>query len=333
MRSSLASRTAALRAPLPDQATLIEALTSVLGSWGATRERVTIIEREPNCYTSSHPTEIVTCRLGDGRELRVLCKYDIAPSHPSYGHRADLAYEAAVYRHVLEPLELSAPRFYGSYQVGETGERWLILEYVDGGMRAGRGTSGCDELRLAAQWLGRFHAINAARVAHAPMSFLKVYDAEYYRQWARRTVLLAGELRHRFRWLAPLCERFARSIDLLLAPPPTAIHGEYTPKNTLIRGGAVYPVDWESAAVAAGEVDLASLTDAWPPEIARECELDYQRARWPAGPPLELEATLAMARLYWNFRWLGDRPQWTRGRSGEARFEGLRSIADRSGLL
>jgi hypothetical protein len=333
MRPSLISRTAALRALLPDQATLLEGLTSVLGGGGAARERVTIIEREPNCYASSHPSEIVTCRLGDGQELRALCKYEAAPSHPSYGHRANVAYEAAVYRHVLQPLKLSAPRSYGSYRVSETGDRWLILEYVDGGVRADRGASARDALRLAARWVGRFHALNAAHIARAPVSFLKVYDAAYYRQWAQRTLLLAGEPRRRYRWLAPLCERFVGSVDLLLAPPPTAIHGELTPKNTLIRGGAVYPVDWESAAVAAGEIDLAGLTDAWPPEIVRECELEYQRVRWPEGPPPEFAATLAIARLYWNFRWLGDRPQWTGDRKGEARFERLRSIAERSGLL
>jgi hypothetical protein len=58
---------------------------------------------------------------------------------------------------------------------------------------------------------------------------------------------------------------------------------------------AIYPVDWESAAVAAGEIDLAALTEGWPPGFVEQCELEYQRARWPEGPPTGFERRLAAA--------------------------------------
>ena len=67
-------------------------------------------------------------------------------------------------------------------------------------------------------------------------------------------------------------------------------------------------MDWESAAIGAGEIDLASLTDGWPTEIAESCEREYAAARWPQGPPPEFAERLALAKLYWGLRWLGNTP-------------------------
>jgi thiamine kinase-like enzyme len=101
----------------------------------------------------------------------------------------------------------------------------------------------------------------------------------------------------------------------------------------LVRGGQVYPVDWESAAIAAGEIDLASLTEKWPADIVRQLERDYQQARWPAGAPASFAQTLAAARLYLHLRWLGDRPSWTSGERESWRFDHLRSAGEQLGLI
>ena len=162
-------------------------------------------------------------------------------------------------------------------------------------------------MELAARWIGQFHAANERRLQHTPLPFLRCYDADYYRGWARRTALRAADQPHCPLWLPRLCQQFEALIALLLAAPPTIIHGEYYPKNILYREGTIYPVDWESAAVAAGEIDLASLTEGWPAEIARRCEREYQQARWPRGAPAAFARTLEAARLYWCFRWLSDR--------------------------
>ena len=117
----------------------------------------------------------------------------------------------------------------------------------------------------------------------------------------------------------------------LLAPPQTVIHGEYYPQNVLAQEGVIYPVDWESAAVAAGEIDLASLTEGWPAEFARRCEEEYALARWPEGAPPEFERTLAVARLYFPLRWLGHAGTLTPERS---RFlDRLRLAGERLGLI
>jgi aminoglycoside phosphotransferase (APT) family kinase protein len=167
------------------------------------------------------------------------------------------------------------------------------------------------------------------------MSFLKRYDAEYYLGWAHRTALLAGPLHARLPWLATLCQRFEILVPLLLAPPPTIIHGEYYGRNILVQDGIVYPVDWESAAIAAGEIDLASLTDQWPSSITEECELAYQHARWPQGTPIEFERRLAAARLYLHFRWLGELRDGNTAGSGrfERRFDEMRSLGEELHLI
>jgi len=159
-------------------------------------------------------------------------------------------------------------------------------------------------MTLAARWIGRFHNATEECLLGASMRSLTRYDAEYYLAWARRTSLLADHLRQRFPWLTTLCGRFEEVVALLLASPQSVIHGEYYPSNVLFRGGTVYPIDWESAAVAAGEIDLASLTENWGAEIERQCELEYQRVRWPKGSPADFERRLCSARLYLQFRWL-----------------------------
>jgi thiamine kinase-like enzyme len=119
-------------------------------------------------------------------------------------------------------------------------------------------------------------------------------------------------------------------INVLLAQPPTIIHGEYYPKNVLIRESTVYPVDWESTALAAGEIDLAALTDRWPPALVTEAEHAYAHARWPGGTPSGFSKALDAARLYVQLRWLGDpltrqKQRW--------RFQELRLVGRRLGLI
>jgi aminoglycoside phosphotransferase (APT) family kinase protein len=286
----------AYRSQLPDLPALTAGLRSVFGD--GTGGNLVVIERQPNDYASTFPSEVLTLGLADGRRLRLLCKYEAGRSHSAYGHRGGVVYEAAVYRHVLQPLPVSAPKFYGSHAA--EGGTWLLIEYVEDGIRASESSAPAAALRLAARWIGGFHAANEARLTIAETPFLNTYDGGYYLQWAHRTLQFAGHRRRRLPWLATLGERFADVVEALSTPPLTVIHGEYGPKNILVRGPAredVCPVDWESAAIAMGEIDLTSLIQNWPPEVARECECEYRRARWPAGPPADFERRLDLARL------------------------------------
>jgi aminoglycoside phosphotransferase (APT) family kinase protein len=273
----------------------------------------------------------VRCRLSDGRELHVVCKYGAGHSVNVYGHRGGVPYEVEVYRQVLQPLQAATPTFYGSYTDITTGKWLLVLDYVEQTISSRRPSPAAKPI-AAARWIGRFHAATETRLASIAAPLLNTYDAAYYRGWVRRTSKFAGHLHQRFPWLATLCARWEDFVIPLLEPPSTVIHGEYYRDNMLYCDGSVYPVDWESAAIAAGEIDLACLTDRRSSDIVQQCELEYQRARWPHGTPAAFEQRLTAARLYMHFRWLGDRPEWT-AHKRYWRFEPLRRAGEQLGLI
>jgi hypothetical protein len=301
-----------------------------LGGEGPAADPVTVLGRAPNSYASSYASEIVTCRRG-AQELRLYCKYSSGGhGHTGYGLWGGVGYEAEVYRQVLSPAGAGTPRFYGTHTDAATGETWLVLQYLDASEPIHR----CPELLpLAARWLGRFHTDQEKRLARSPMPCLRVYDAAFYTGWARRTALFARPLCDRFPWLERLCDSFEEVAAWLLASPLSVVHGEFYPGNILLHQGSVYPIDWESAAVAAAEIDLASLTERWPEPFVRRCVAEYRRTRWPGEAPADFGRKLAAARLYLAFRWLGERPDWTVDENDAWRFEQLRSAGEELGLL
>ena len=192
---------------------------------------VTILDRRFHIYTSSSPSEIVTCELEPGFTVRVLCKYGELPAGRD-GHRAGTAGEAVVYREVLESLAIVKPAFFGSY------------------------------------------------------------------------------------------------LDRSSGAPATVVHGEFYPKNILLVDGVVVPVDWESAMIGAGEIDLAALVDKWAPDVVEACKAAYATARWPFGAPVSFIPAFEAACLYWQLRWLGDRRERTLHECLEPRFDELRRLAN-----
>jgi aminoglycoside phosphotransferase (APT) family kinase protein len=290
-----------------------------------------VLDRRPNLQ-GSFPHEVVTCRLGDGSARQLFCKYGVGHTESGFGHRGGVPYEAEVYRRVLRPSGLSAPAFLGSCTNPATGEVWMVLEYLDGSLRVGKAPDPA-AMGLAARWAGQFHAAQETSLTRGDLAFLNRYDAGYYRGWAQRTARFAGPRHEQYPWLSALCGRFEQEAAALLAPTPTVIHGEYYPKNVLWHRGAIYPVDWESAAVASGLIDLASLTEKWPADVAQRCAAEYGQARWPGGTPADFERTLDAARVYLHLRWLGNRPDWTSDEGRTWRFEELHLLGERLGLV
>jgi hypothetical protein len=316
-----------LRQGLPSARTLEEGLRAVFAN-GSVGGRVVVMARSPNVYSSTAPSEIVRCRLGDGRDLKLLCKYSLGPGGNSFGHRGGGPYEAIVYRRVLQPLEASVPVLHGVHVDPATQSTWLVLDYVEG---FSRGMSR-DSMFLAAAWAAAFH--RAAEALRPIPVELSVYDRGYYHGWAARTEEFAATGRGRRPWLAGVCARFTELGPDLLGVRPTVIHGEYYPHNVLSRlHREIHPVDWESAALGAGEIDLASLTEGWPASYASRCEYLYERVRWPDGAPGDFRRALAAARVYLALRWLGESPSQTRSRLSTPYFEELHRQARELGWL
>ena len=96
-----------------------------------------MLDRRPNMFASTFPTEIVTCQLGEnGRRLRLFVKYGMKEFDGVYGHRGNVSYEAKVYREVLQPLRTSSPFFYGVHMEDTSNAPWLIVEYLARGSPA-----------------------------------------------------------------------------------------------------------------------------------------------------------------------------------------------------
>jgi len=279
----------------PDLAGLASAMAELLPG-------VAVISRRANLFSSSFLSELVTCRLDDGQELCLFCKYGTgAADGTGFGHRGGVAYEAMVYRQLLQPLGVRAAPFYGAHFDTNTRATWLVL-----GFQQGRRIN--KRLGLAAGWIGEFQRAASAQLGDSPPAWLKRYDTEYYAQWARRTLVLAVQLGLCIPWLQPVCLGFESLAQDLLAARPTAIHGEFYPHNVILYEDAAVPIDWESAAFGAGEIDLASLTEGWSSEDVDECVRAYAAARWPEGRPNDFETVFDAARLYLDFRWLGESP-------------------------
>lgn len=291
-----------LRSLLPDDDTLGLGLASVFGE-------LPRCERVAHIYASSFPAEIVRCTFADGHRSDVLCKYTAGKQYATGGHRGGVAYEAAVYASVLTPLGVSTPAFYGDYEDKNSGDHWLFVEFLGAAVRADEANDCSVALRAAARWAGGFqHRIDRdPSLASAPE--LTVYTPDYYRQWARRTSRFGDGWLADYPWLPTLCRRF-EELATDFAAPDSLIHGEFTPHNVLVDDAGVHPVDWESAARAVGEIDIASLVEGWPDDIVSACVSEYLSARWPTGAPEATHARLDFARVYWALRWLGHAPGW-----------------------
>jgi hypothetical protein len=209
---------------------------------------------------------------------------------------------------------MTTPRLFGTYH-GPNGRAWIVLEHLEGRVRATKMPGGPEQ---AAEWLGRFHARNEARIAEPAMRFLTTYTAAFYRGWANRTLQYARRFRSDCRPIEALCERFEQAMAVLLEPPLTIIHSEYYPANVLYLHDAVYPVDWESAAIAAGAIDLVQFTENGGAALIRRCQTAYARARWPArGPDAAFERRVAAARLFALLKWTGSPRSWKSRESRE----------------
>jgi aminoglycoside phosphotransferase (APT) family kinase protein len=237
-----------------------------------------------------------------------------------------VGYETAAYRHLLGSVRRFRPRFYGGYTDPETGQHWLFLEYLDGSLSIGK-LNDVAVMAKSARWIAKFQVASHRALTDKRLRFLKRYDENYYLGWVRRTFEFATTRQRRLAWFHRLRARVQEFLAPLLALRPTIIHGEYYQHNILFHRGQVCPIDWESAAVGEGLIDLVSLTEGWETKIVEACRKAYIRTRWPGGAPAEFERAFRAARLYLTFRWLGDDPEITRSPRAQGYWMQLRNLA------
>jgi hypothetical protein len=306
----------------------VDELAQIFTESGLDASGLRIVDRRTSDAGGTFPSEIVTCRLGDGSRLRLFCKRAAATVRDDHGHRGGVPYEADVYRTLLRPLDLPLPTFYGSNR-SDAGAL-LVLGFLEGSCRINKSREP-QAMTAAAAWIGRFAAATAAGVDRPDLTFLTRYDADFYRGWVERTAAFSAGVATGWAELAAM--RGDELAAILVSAPQTAVHGEYYPENVLVVDGEVHPVDWESAAVAPSEIDLAALTELWPARDVALCEAAYADARWGGVAPDGHADVLEAARLYLQFRWLGENPRWTRDPHAAWRFDVARTAAKRLGLI
>ncbi len=296
---------------LPKIDALKRGLASALQCEDVGGRSLTLLGREPTPYATTFPCEIVTCRIGREKPRRLFCKYTAGVDYIGHGHRGGVGHEIATYRHILAHANKFRPRFYGGYTDSETGQHWLFLEYLDGSLRVGK-LNDPVAMGKTARWIAQFHMSSQRLLSNERLRFLKRYDKEYYLGWISRTVDFASPNYRKSSWLRHLYARAEDFLSPLLHSVPVIIHGEYYQHNILFHHGRICPIDWESAAVGEGLIDLACLTDGWESKIADVCTATYVRTRWPKGSPAQFQRVFQAARLYMTARWLGDDPDVTR---------------------
>jgi hypothetical protein len=290
----------------PNLDALTRGLNVALGGGQFSGPELVVLGRERNLYRSTYPSEIITCCWSDGRTAKLMCKYGPAHTPNSFGHRGGISYETKIHSHILQFLKLPTACYRGSYLDNSTNMLWLFVDYLEGTVRIRETSEPCGMLREAAQWIGQFHLAAESRRA-ATDGWTIVYDFDYYDGWIARTLKFTEGSHSNFPWLLELCRQSQLCFKLFSDGPSSFIHGEYYPSNILAHGGRIVPVDWESAARAAGEIDLAMLTDGWPQSDVDGVVEAYRAARWPdLELPDDFGHRLRVAELYVQFRWLGD---------------------------
>lgn len=311
----------------PSVRALERALTAALGG----SERVAVTERSPNWYSSWHPSEVLTCDSAS-QALQVLCKYDFPSSQEIHGLPAGVGYEADAYRLAVEPCGLSSPRSYGLFSDDRSGATWLMLEFLAGSCRLTKSAEP-GEIGRAARWIGSFHRFHDRHQA-PPANRLNRHDAATLEACVARARSACEPLRAEHPWLRRLTGEYEDVFRDLFPRRPTVVHGEYYPKNVLVRDRTVFPIDWERAGVSAGEIDLAALTEGhWAPRDVSLAVESYAEARWGPDVPDDFAECLDAARVYLHLAALGNEPDAPRRPGAEWRFEQLELAAAERGLL
>ena len=284
-----------------------------------------VLQRDKLPALDSTNCEIVTCRMPNGSLRQLFCKFGPLAEVEQPPHCFGVAYETQVYDQLLPVWQNDVPRLHGALLDETTQMVGLALDYLEDATSLNQVPQPKAGLLAAARWIASFH--HWSETVAVP-SFLHRYDTEFYRVWMQRAGHFTLRLHERYPWLPELCERCQRRLPALL-PPATIIHGEYRANNILDVQSHNVSIDWESAVLAAGEIDLASLTRDWDDDIASLCEQEYCLARWPEGTPDDFALRLAAAHVFLHLRQLGDSEEEDGAEERIAEVEELLPLAER----
>jgi thiamine kinase-like enzyme len=301
------------------------------------RADVTILRRDPNEFSTTFPTEVVTCELDGLRVVRLFCKHFHFGSGHAHRENISSVYEIDIYRHFLRHSRSSLPRFFGSWIDADTGEALLVLEFLENATRLTRSPDHIGSLFKAATWLGEFHSYSIAAANRPELSFVNRVNLHSYQARCAELVPHFGFDGELHDTMSLLNDRFDRVLDVALEAPLAVTHGDFYPQNVLVSRGEIYPVDWEAASMTIAEMDLAMLLEgSWPADLVETCIRNYLASR-QSGDEDAIRRRLDAARVLLNVYWIGLYPRIEIHGEGTKRlpwrFNYLRDAARRLGIL
>ena len=310
---------------------LVDVLDAALSETLGRTCRVRHLERRYSDYYSSYVMEELDLVLEDGQRIELTFKNlsrdamleGAVKTKPFFLYNPMREIDA--YRKVLAAYDLGTPRFYGAFIDPEAEQYWLFIERVPGTLLWQFGDDAA--WQHVAGWLRRMHTtllFDRQSRTPAEVTPLRIYNADYYWQWMSRAQAFlyrtaertGSDAVEKIDWLA---EHFQRVVDRLIRLPVTLIHGEFYPSNVLMKrdahGTRVCPVDWETAAIGPGLIDLSALTSGnWTEEQRLAMAMAYfdGLGTEPADADARAEFLIDLdyCNLFMAIQWLGWSPDW-----------------------
>jgi hypothetical protein len=270
--------------------------------------RIRELEIRPCPYRSSFPIHELEVTFTDGSTASLVAKQvDRAPLTPSGRPvKPDLLHDAPrevrVYETLLAPADVGTAAFHGA------ADGLLLLEKVDA-----TPLWQVDDLEVwcaVARWLAGFHRrFGTLEDEQARAATLIRYDRRFLSVWLERARSFVP-----YGALDRIVRAHETAVERLASMPQTLVHGELYPSNVLVAAGStgirVCPIDWETAGIGPGVVDLAALATGWSSAAADLLAEAYREEAADADGQAFAQA-LRCSRLHLAVRWLGWSQAWS----------------------
>jgi aminoglycoside phosphotransferase (APT) family kinase protein len=236
-------------------------LGRVLATAFGGERRVRAVKARPSPFAGVWPADTVSVELERGGTVALWVKR-LSADGDDHPDKSAPDREPRMYAELLCAPGLPVPRCYGCAHDPHTGERELVLEHIrDWDLRY----QDIDTWELAVRALARLHGRFATRGDDLrDRGFLLRLDADYVRRWAHRAVdALHGPEPALARRLHARLDDYDDVGTLVGGQTPTLVHNDLAPKNVVADTAHDPPricfIDWETAGVGCGGLDLVHL--------------------------------------------------------------------------
>jgi hypothetical protein len=266
-------------------------------------DQVTVLT-EPCPTQGQWSTTFVSVVADDRDELRFVVKQNVSRRRFDEPWRWGLDYEIAVYQQVLPEVTTGLVKILAYWTDPASGLSTMVMEQFVNAYRLPLSWNPEKSLVEVAQWMGKFHqAFELPNLVASQREILQVHSPVFIRRWFDQRRPLLEEAGSAYPPLLDLVRNAEPIIATLTETPQCVIHGDFSPNNVIVdEPGKFAVIDWESAAVGCGAVDLASLTLGWPDDVFEDCLSVYAEARWGGPVAADFMKSFYAGRIYHGVR-------------------------------